>query len=119
VQGGVFGGVLPEYLGASCEGIEVTIPPHPPDVAILNATHDVGLAQRTGRLLPGAELIGNFPEQRERSSVYFDDDAARPDAEEVARRLRIADVRRTPPDTPAFAEGIRVIVVVGADMRGS
>jgi LytR cell envelope-related transcriptional attenuator len=119
VHGGVFGGVLPEYLGATGEGIEVTIPSDPPDVAILNATHEKRLAARIGGLLPGEELIANFPEQRERSSVLFADDEARHDAEEVARRLRITDVRLTPPDTPAFAEGIRVIVVVGADMPGS
>jgi hypothetical protein len=116
-HGSAFGGILPQHLGDG-ENIEVTYR-DPVGVAILNATHDEGLAKRIGGRLPGSELTGNFPEQRQRSTVMFADDRNRPDAETVARRLGIADVRRTPPNTPAFAEGIRVIVVVGQDMRAS
>jgi len=122
-NGGVFGGMLPEGFGptgdgASGDGVDVTFPDGA-DVAVLNATTEEGLATAVAGRLPGAEVevIGSSHQQRrERSSVFFAHEWARHDAEEVARRLRIADVRRAPPGVVPLAN-TRVIVVVGEDMR--
>jgi LytR cell envelope-related transcriptional attenuator len=112
--GGVFGMVLPEPFGTTGDGIDVMF--GVPDVAILNATPQKGLATATGELLPGVELIGNYiSEERERSTVFYSAEEARHEAEEIARRLRIADVQPAPPDDAGLADGARVIVVLGRD----
>ena len=113
--GGVFGTVLPLRFGTTGDKIDVTFAKGP-DVALLNATPQKGLAAATGRLLPGVELIGNYrDQQRPRSTVFYTAEDARYDAKEVARLLRIADIRPAPPDTVALASGARVIVVLGED----
>jgi LytR cell envelope-related transcriptional attenuator len=123
IAGGVFGGILP--AGTRADRVEVRFLDGPP-VTVLDATGIDGLATEVGDRLPGEEgvRIGTFAEQdRERSTVYYAYDEARPGAEHVAGLLRIYDVQRAPSevleraDLAATGAGDSgVIVVVGADL---
>jgi hypothetical protein len=88
-------------------------------VAVLNGTTVTGLAADIGDRVEsqGFQLgtVTNSLDQQRAESVVFYAPGAEREAEDVARRLKIAQREQIDPETQALAGDASVVVVVGAD----
>ena len=88
-------------------------------VAVLNGTTVIGLAADVGDMVEseGYQLgnVTNSLDQERAESVVFYAPGAEVEAEDVGRRLKIAQREEIDPDTQALAGDASVVVVVGAD----
>ncbi len=95
------------------------IDPSQVTVAVLNGTTVTGLAADVGDTVEreGYQLgnVTNSLDQERAESVVFYAPGAEAEAEDVARRLKIAQREEIDPDTQALAGDASVVVVVGAD----
>ena len=95
------------------------IDPSQVTVAVLNGTTVTGLAADVGDMVEseGYQLgnVTNSLDQERAESVVFYAPGAEVEAEDVGRRLKIAQREEIDPDTQALAGDASVVVVVGAD----
>ena len=95
------------------------IDPSQVTVAVLNGTTVTGLAADVGDTVENAGYqlgnVTNSLDQERAESVVFYAPGAEVEAEDVGRRLKIAQREQIDPDTQGLAGDASVVVVVGAD----
>jgi len=107
--------------GGGSDDAQPAIDPSQVTVAVLNGTTVTGLAADVGDAVEGAGYqlgnVTNSLDQERAESVVFYAPGAEVEAEDVGRRLKIAQREQIDPDTQALAGDASVVVVVGADRK--
>jgi len=105
--------------GGGADNSQPAIDPSQVTVAVLNGTTVTGLAADVGDTVENAGYqlgnVSNSLDQERAESVVFYAPGAEVEAEDVGRRLKIAQREQIDPDTQGLAGDASVVVVVGAD----
>jgi len=118
-QGTGAGGQNAGGSGSGPDDPQPAIDPSQVTVAVLNGTTVTGLAADVGDTVENAGYqlgnVSNSLDQERAESVVFYAPGAEVEAEDVGRRLKIAQREQIDPDTQGLAGDASVVVVVGAD----